>query len=234
MNVLSLFIEEVKTSWKQWWSVKNFKLHLLSTIILFGTVMYFSCLYLSIWEARNGIIIEDPLLNMLSPRDFSIPIFFIVHSSTIITFILLQKNPPLLLKAFQGYSIALLLRTISIYIVALEPPKGMIFLNDPITSTFLNSVHVVTKDLFFSGHISAMCVYIYFAQNNFWKRYLMFITPILAAMILWQHVHYTLDIIAAPFFTYLSCKLIEKLHEKSEFGIDNLSTRLKEIQESNL
>lgn len=226
------FIGEIQAAWKSCWQHKHFRVHFLFSFALFAAVIHLSCMYLSIWETRAGISIIDPLLNRLPPREFSVQIFGIVHSSLLITLILFLATPTKLVKALQAYAVLLFLRTLFIYIFPLEAPKGMIFLQDPITAFFLNSVNVVTKDLFFSGHISAMCVYIYFAQNNFWKRYLMFITPILAAMILWQHVHYTLDIIAAPFFTYLSCKLIEKLHEKSEFGIDNLSTRLKEIHES--
>ena len=233
MAVVRTFLKEILFSWKSWWLVNYFKTHLFFTIIIFAAVIHFSCLYLSIWESRTGFIIQDPLLSRLTPKEFSLQIFSIVHSSILITFILLLDNPKAILKALQGYSLALFLRTVSIYFVPLEPPAGMIFLNDPITASFLNSVHVVTKDLFFSGHISAMCVFIYFSKNKIWKTYLMLITPFLAVMILWQHVHYTLDIIAAPFFTYLCCKCIDKLNEIWAYGIDNLESQMVSIKRNN-
>lgn len=209
-------------SWKKWWSIKLFRIQLILTLLTFVIILHYSCLFISIWEARIGVVVHDPVLNMLSPKNFSIPIFFIVHSSIVITFILLLDEPNVLTKAFQAYSLALFLRTVSIYFVPLEAPKGMIFLEDPITASFLNSINVVTKDLFFSGHISAMCVFIYFSTHKIWKKYLLFITPILAILILWQHVHYTLDIIAAPFFTFLCCKLVDIVNKRWNYGIDNL------------
>lgn len=229
MDLINNFLINIVSSWKTWWSVKEFRVQLIVTILAFAAVLHYSCLFISIWEARIGMVIHDPVLNMLSPKNFSVPIFFIVHSSIIITFILLLDEPNVLVKAFQAYSLALFLRTVSIYFVPLEAPHGMIFLEDPITASFLNSINVVTKDLFFSGHISAMFVFIYFSTHKFWKSYLMCITPILAVLILWQHVHYTLDIIAAPFFTYICCKLVEKLNEKWTYGIDQLQQQIINI-----
>jgi hypothetical protein len=147
----------------------------------------------------------------------------------LITLILFLKNPRLLLKGLQAYALLLSLRTVSIYLVPLETPRGMIFLQDPITAFFLNSVNTVTKDLFFSGHISAMCLFIYFSENKIWKTYLSIITPIVATLILWQHVHYTIDILAAPVFTYFSCKLIERVNEQWEYGIDNIERKGMEV-----
>jgi hypothetical protein len=177
---------------------------------------------MSIWETRKGTLVLDPLLNHLTPHNFSIPIFCIIHSAVILSVIFNLTTPRELLKAFQAYALLLVMRTISIYAIPLEPPSGMIYLQDPIIGLILNNVNVVTKDLFFSGHISSMFLFIYFSQNKYWRSYLKFATPILAGLILWQHVHYTFDIIAAPFFAYLSCKLIDLLNERWEYGIDKI------------
>lgn len=221
MRVVTDFFGQVKSTWKSLWKLNYFKIHFFLSLLIFTAVIHFSCLYLSIWETREGTHIIDPLLSRISPRNFSGIIFGIVHSALLITIILKLNNPKGLLKAFQAYSLLLLIRTVIIYLLPLEPPKGMIYLEDPITGFFLNSVNVVTKDLFFSGHISAMCLFIYFTDNKIWKKYLTLVTPILAVLILWQHVHYTMDIIAAPFFAYISCKAIDKLNESWEYGIDN-------------
>lgn len=232
MRILSSYVNEVMNSWKSDWAVKGFRSHFYLTIFLFCSVLFFSCLFLSLWETRNGLVIFDPVLSRLHPREFSLPIFALVHSSMLITLILFLKNPRLLLKGLQAYALLLSLRTISIYLVPLEAPRGMIFLQDPITAFFLNSINTVTKDLFFSGHISAMCLFIYFSENKIWKTYLSIITPIVATLILWQHVHYTIDILAAPVFTYFSCKLIERINERWEHGIDNIEMSKMEVATS--
>lgn len=229
MNAVQSFFKGIPKAWKSCWSIKYFKVHFFFSFILFASVIHFSCLYLSIWETRTGISIIDPLLSRLPPREFSVQIFSIVHSSLLITLVLFLATPKKLLKALQAYALLLFFRTLFIYIFPLEAPKGMIFLQDPITAFFLNSVNVVTKDLFFSGHISAMCLFVYFTDNKVWKTYLMFATPLLALLILWQHVHYTIDIVAAPFFAFICCKFVDVVNERWEFGIDNIESERLEI-----
>lgn len=222
MQVVKSFVAEVKTVWSAHWGHKHFKAHLLFSFLIFSFVLYYSCLFLSMWETRKGYIFIDPLLNRLQPREFSFQIFTIVHSSLLITLVLFLADPRKLMKGLQAYAVLLSLRTLTIYLFPLERPQGMIFLEDPITGFFLNSVHVVTKDLFFSGHVSAMCLFLYFTENKIWKTYLMIATPVLALLIMWQHVHYSIDVMAAPVFAFLSCKWIDKIHERWEYGIDNL------------
>ncbi|MDB5227137.1 MAG: hypothetical protein JWN78_1330 [Bacteroidota bacterium] len=219
------FFRDIKTAWKSIWSSKIFRAHFFLTVVIFAVVAHYCTLYISTWEIRRGTSLLDPLLNMLTPRDFSVYIFCILHSAILLSLFFSLDDPKELLKAFQAYSLLLLLRTSFIYFIPLEAPKGMIYLEDPFVGFFLNSVHVVTKDLFFSGHISSMFLFIYFSHKKFWRTYLKIVTPILAALLLWQHVHYTVDIIAAPFFAFICCKLIDVLNERWEYGMGRIRFR---------
>ena len=226
MNSITQFFSDIKSAWRLGWNSKVFKIHFALTFIFFAVVGHYCALNISIWQTRRGTLLLDPLLQHLHPRDFSIPIFCIIHSAILLTAFFNLPTPKELLKAFQAYTILLLLRTIFIYAYPLEPPMGMIYLNDPVIGLIMNNVNIVTKDLFFSGHISTMCLFIYFSQNKIWKTYLKFVTPILALLILWQHVHYTIDIIAAPFFAFLCCKLVDILNERWEYGINNATQQM--------
>lgn len=219
MKTLSHFFSEIKNAWKIHLQSNVFKLYLIFTILFFAITVHFCTTWISILECRNGLCFTDPIVNIFTPKKLSVQIFCIVHSAMFLSIFFNLPTPKDLLKAFQAYSILLILRTFFIYAIPLEPPVGMIYLNDPLTGVFLNNINVVTKDLFFSGHISAMCVFIYFSQNKLWKKWLIFVTPILAVMLLWQHVHYTIDIIAAPFFALLCCKFIDILNQRISFGI---------------
>ncbi|MFN8238922.1 MAG: phosphatase PAP2-related protein [Chitinophagales bacterium] len=220
--MIRLFFANMITTWKSLWASKHFRMQFLLTFLLFASVIYFSSLYLSILEVRRGTVLLDPFLNRLPPKEYSLPIFCIVHSSLLISLILILLHPKAFLKALQGVSLLLILRTLTVYAVPLEPPIGMIYLQDPITGFFLNNVNVVTKDLFFSGHVSVMCLLIYFSPDRYWRIYLTFVTPVLALLIMWQHVHYSVDVIAAPFFALFCGKVIDKLNERWAFGVDNI------------
>ncbi len=221
-SMVNAFIKTSVNAWNNLWTKRYFKATFFVTIVIFFATIHYSCYFIAIWENREGIQLNDFILNKIPPKQLSPFIFFIIHSSLVITLLLNTAQPKQLLKALQAYALVLAFRTISIYLLPLEEPTGLIYLQDPITGFFLNSGVVVKKDLFFSGHISAICLFYYYTENKAWKTYLSIAIPVLAILILWQHVHYTIDIIAAPFFTYLGCKLIDKINETWKFGLDKL------------
>ncbi len=72
-------------------------------------------------------------------------------------------------------------------------------------------------------------MFIYFTQNKYWRIYLIGITPVLAILLLWQHIHYTIDIIAAPIITYPLCKIVDKIHHQLSLGVDNICYNTQEL-----
>jgi hypothetical protein len=96
----------------------------------------------------------------------------------------------------------------------------MILLRDPfLTLVFGSETEVAVKDLFFSGHIATMCLLVLVSDKGIWKTYLSIATVVLAVLIAWQHVHYSIDILAAPFFAFFCSKGVEQFHERTEFGL---------------
>jgi hypothetical protein len=206
----------IKEAWLTLWNSSNGR----SQIFLTATLSIFVCCinfhYLAIWEARKGVLIDDKLLAMLTPVDFSVPIFFMMYSVVILGIVLLLNEPEYLLKALQAYMLMLFLRTITIFFIPLEPPVGMIMLIDPFGQLCLGKDGlVVTKDLFFSGHTGALFIY-YFATKNKWlKHYITLCCLAVPLMLVWQHVHYTLDVIAAPFASFFCIKLVDRVYKKA-------------------
>ena len=87
------------------------------------------------------------------------------------------------------------------YVVTLEPPVGMILLADPISSIAYPD-RGFAKDLFFSGHVSTMMVLVLIEKNRLAKILKITGTVIMGFLLAWQHVHYTIDLLAAPVITY--------------------------------
>jgi hypothetical protein len=104
------------------------------------------------------------------------------------------------------YSAVTWLRMLTIYLVTLEAPQGIITLKDPFLSVVVYPGEFV-KDLFFSGHISTMTVLILIEPNKKLKWIKVIATVVVAALLLKQHVHYSVDIFFAPLFTYLVYRL---------------------------
>jgi membrane-associated phospholipid phosphatase len=60
----------------------------------------------------------------------------------------------------------------------------------------------MTKDLFFSGHTATVFLLFLNSQTKLWKNVFLTLTILVGFCVLIQHVHYTVDVIAAPFFGY--------------------------------
>jgi membrane-associated phospholipid phosphatase len=100
-----------------------------------------------------------------------------------------------------------LLRIITISIIPLDPPNGLIILKDPITSlSYGGSSVFITKDLFFSGHTANLFMFYLCLQKKRDKLFALSTSLLVGLLVLVQHVHYSIDVIGAIVFTYLLVK----------------------------
>ncbi len=87
------------------------------------------------------------------------------------------------------------------YLFTLEPPIGIIPLHDPIVDIIAYGGQVFNKDLFFSGHVATLTLFVLLEERPVMKKILIFNTLIVTGLILLQRVHYTIDVLAAPLIT---------------------------------
>lgn len=217
-----------KASIRQNWSAamesNYFKVVVIVTLAVCAIIMSFLPYYFSYIQARAGIYIFDPILSVLTPVDVSVFIFSLLYLCATVCLGFLAYFPKFLLKGAWAYSILTCLRMIVMLFVPLEAPKEMIFLVDPILSLIVYQEVTVTKDLFFSGHTATMAILAFGVPNKFLKAFFVFGTLIMAGLLLKQHVHYTVDVLVAPFFAYVAWKLAEKIEEKVFGEISTLSS----------
>lgn len=160
-------------------------------------------------ETRQGTQLNDLFLFWIPAYDFS-GITFLLTYVALSTFILSNITiPGTFIIGLQGYCMLLIMRALSIFLVPLEPPAGMILLRDPVTIFFMSKPDggYIVKDMFFSGHVSTIVLFYFVSNNMIVKRLLLFLGILVSAMLLIQHVHYTIDIAAAPFFAFLAYKI---------------------------
>ena len=169
-------------------------------------------------EARPGAVIRDPLLAALPVVDLTWIIFLIIYLSLAIALVELRKHPRQFLYGIQVYIYIAAARVITIFLTPLDPPAGMIFLRDPIVE-FLASQQKITRDLFFSGHTATVFLFFLAVESKSHKKFFLAATGLVGASLLLQHVHYTSDVIVAPFFTYGCYRLVGLIRKQlSQLG----------------
>jgi len=202
-----LYFIKIKKNWPDYLSGRNSRIELFTTLILLVATLVFFTHFINAIEARNGVELNDPVLKLFHPIDLSDFIFSIIYISIIIGLITLLTSPRRFVFALQVYTLVVLVRVITLYLTPLNAPENMIPLVDPIVKNF-GTGQLLTKDLFFSGHTATMFFLFLVSGNKKMKLFFFFGFVIIAIAVLLQHVHYTIDVVAAPFFTYTAFRII--------------------------
>jgi membrane-associated phospholipid phosphatase len=166
--------------------------------------------FLNYVEARQGVLLPDPLLNLFNPIDLTWLIFALIYISLVVAIATLSQSPKRLMFAIQLYTLMVAVRIAAMYLLPLEPPATMIILNDPLVE-FFGTGQTLTKDLFFSGHTATLFILFLVSEKKIIKTVFLISTIAVAIAVLLQHVHYFIDVFAAVFFTYACYKLLVKV-----------------------
>lgn len=201
--------------WKTYLSEKKNQLNTILTLIVLALVLFFLPPFLQFIEQRPGFSFEDPVLMFFNPTDLTWFTFALIYAGLIIAVIHLAKKPSYLVLAMKTYAITVMFRIAAMYLLPLEPPQTMIPLNDPFVQ-FFGSGEVLTKDLFFSGHTSTLFILFLSVQKRMLKYVFLIFTTLVALCVVMQHVHYSIDVLAAPFFAFTSYKIAQSLEKYFE------------------
>jgi membrane-associated phospholipid phosphatase len=199
--------------WKTFLIRKHHKQELLFTLLVLAILLFSFIRFLNYIELRAGETFSDPLLNIIPPVDLTWLIFSLIYISLILGIISLIRDPANLLRALQAFIIMDIIRIVTLYLMPLNPPPGMLLLNDPFVQMFGHG-DILTKDLFFSGHTSTLFLLFLTAHGKVLKGIFLSCAVIVGISVLLQHVHYSIDVFSAPFFSYGSVKLAEQIKKR--------------------
>jgi hypothetical protein len=190
--------------WKKAMSDSFFRKRLQFGLIVWVAVLISFPFFFDYIENRNGIQLNDFILNSIPAYDVSLPTFLIIWSMFMVFLYRAIYDPTLLLLFLWGFIFLSISRFISIYLVPLNPPEQLIALRDPITNIFYGKKHgFITKDLFYSGHTSTQFLMCLCFTKRSDKILALISTVLVGTLVLIQHVHYSIDVIAAPILTYV-------------------------------
>lgn len=196
-----VFMAKVKSN-----SFKDHYLELIfSLFILIVTMLLFSQ-FTHYVELRQGVMFTDPILSQIKALDLTWPIFSTIYGAIILALVILSFHLERMIFLFYAYSLMVLIRMLMMYLLPLDPPAGMIFLQDPFVSFFVVG-KTLTKDLFFSGHTATIFLLFLVVPKRF-KSLFLVISAAVAIGVLFQKVHYTIDVVVAPFVSFTSYYLV--------------------------
>jgi hypothetical protein len=206
------FEQSIEINWTAAWQDSRFRWQLILAIAVFAIFPWKADDYFQWIQQRDGVVMKDVILANIPAKNVSTPIFAIIYLSVIYLIVRIIRQPKQFLWFAWAFNLETIMRFASIYWVALNPPEGLVDLHDPIAELFIYGENLaITKDLFFSGHTATMVFVCYFLPLAKERKIAIALTSVLVILLLVQHVHYSLDILAAPIATWVAIQLARRL-----------------------
>jgi len=197
MEVWKLFLSDKKNA-------RQFYVVLFSLVF----ILFLFLNFLTYNEGRTGYAFNDPVMSFFSPRELSVTIFLLTYGLSLAGIVIALKKPEILLSLLGSYVIMTIIRMICLYLLPLEPPAGIIPLKDVFLRSSFYSGRENLRDLFFSGHTATIFLFAFVFNNKRDRVVFAFGGFVIGMLLIIQHVHYSIDVIAAPVFAYASVRIL--------------------------
>lgn len=187
--------------WRDAWSDPRFRLLLALVAAALIALLIGYARFLVVNELREGVQLRDLVLDLIAPVDLTWLTYGLINIALLTGLFFLAGHPRQLLVGLTAYTVMIVVRIAMMLVTPLAPPAGFIPLVDP-TVEFFGTGATINRDLFFSGHTSTI-VLLFLLVRSRWLRLLFLVCAIaVAGAVLVQHVHYTVDVLVAPFAAF--------------------------------
>lgn len=190
-------------SWSKAWQERRFRNKTIIALLLVAIILILLPTFFAFIEKREGMVLQDFVLDAIPAMDVSVPTFVIIWSVVLLVFYRIYQNPMLFLVVAYGFILMCLLRVLTISLLPLNPPVGIIVLKDPIANIAYGRNGIfITKDLFYSGHTGNMFLFFLCLERKWDKIFALTASFLVGILVMIQHIHYSIDVFAAFIFTY--------------------------------
>jgi membrane-associated phospholipid phosphatase len=207
MRTLSLSV--LKPYIRNWWAFVSVPYNLLNIGIsfLFLQASYLTTQVAAIMATKNaGPAINDIVISNVPRIDTSIihgDLSFLMYDLRFFLLFLLIRYAPFAAKTLACLAF---LRAITINLTNLGMPEGIVPIRAEIT---------FGGDLFFSGHVAnTFLLALIFWEIKLLRYFFMVTSVVFAVSALLGHYHYSIDVVAAPFFAYGVFAVCKKIFKK--------------------
>jgi hypothetical protein len=201
--------------WAEAWSLPGFRVQFSTSVVLLIVALHMFTRFLLWVEGREGVTLNDPLLRLIEPRDFTWATFGVIYVALTVALVYLLQRPHDLLLALQAYTLMVVVRAVMMFLLPLNPAEGLIVLEDPFVQ-FAGDGSAPTKDLFFSGHTATLFLLFLIVRQRTLKAAYLFSAVLVAVFVVWQHVHYVVDVAVAPFVAYGCYRAVTAVQERMQ------------------
>jgi len=204
ISIMADIFQQIKQEWSRFLS-SRWRVMLLLVLFVFAILALITVSkFLVFAETRLGYQLHDHILASFDAVDVSSWLFSLTYFCILLGIFGSMKSPRLFLVTLTSVGFVVIFRMLTIFLIPLEPPHGIIPLRDPFLEQTLYAQQVLTKDLFFSGHTSSIFILFLINESKWIKRVLLLGTCTVAVLLLVQKAHYTVDVIFAIPFSFLT------------------------------
>lgn len=189
-------------SWREAWQQPAFRFRLVAGLLILAILMSLLPGFFAHIEKREGIVLHDWLLHRLPAMNVSLLVFIVIWGGVGFGLWRSLQQPFVFQVVLWAYLLLILTRMLTIALVPLNPPAGLITLADPLANIIYGE-HFITKDLFYSGHTATLFLLFFCLDRPRDKAILLLASAAVGVLVLVQHVHYSIDVLMAPVFAWV-------------------------------
>jgi hypothetical protein len=183
---------------EQFWSL-GFSLVVLTVAIIIQNLMD---RYVA---TTNGPAVGDLILNHIPTLDIDVILVQGSLFTTLVGIILCLARPQYLTITLKSVSLFIVVRAffISLTHLGISPQQLTIDPNNFGYTLYNLLYNSKGGDFFFSGHTgSPFLLALIFWDQKLWRGFFLMVSLVMGAGVLFAHIHYSIDVFAAPFMTY--------------------------------
>lgn len=189
--------------------------------LLFSIILLIIAIFIQ--KIADNYVIEtwwtavwDILLNNITARDIDGFIIISVLSFTFVILFLLLIKPKYTIFVIKSLSLFIIIRSFFISLTHLWiQPHQIIFDSNSLWFWLYDLLYNSKNDFFFSWHTGFPFLFaLIFYKEKFWRITFFTISLIFWLSVIIWHIHYSIDVFAAPFITYSIYSISKKIFKK--------------------
>ncbi len=197
----------MRTAWRSAWRERSFRVAIIAAGVAAVPIAIGLPLFFDHIGAKPGVFPPDPFIPASSPVDVTWITFTVLYGGIVFTLVRAARDPHLIVRGLHAYAILQGLRMLCMELYTLEAPLDIIPLVDPVTAVFYPGGVPFLKDLFFSGHTATLALMVCLSRGAAARWMMVAATFAVGALVIVQHVHWTVDVLAAPVFVWLAWRM---------------------------